>query len=179
MLLIYLSMIETEEDKNKFTLLYEKYIKLMFYVANQILKDDYLAEDTVHQTFVKIIEDLDKIAEIDCHKTRSYIVTMVRNCAINLYRERKNHMSVSLDDEIELTNNYSFEVEDMDTLEQTIAKLPIIYKDILILKYVQEFSNAEISKSLGISEANVRKRLERARSKIQQMLEKEEADIAR
>lgn len=51
MLVIYLSMLNGQEDKNKFELLYEKYRKLMFYIANNILNDEYLAEDAVHQTF--------------------------------------------------------------------------------------------------------------------------------
>jgi len=36
MLVIYLSMLNDQEDKNKFELLYEKYRKLMFYIANEI-----------------------------------------------------------------------------------------------------------------------------------------------
>jgi len=36
-LLIYLNLIETPEDKNKFTLLYEEYKEKMFYTANRIL----------------------------------------------------------------------------------------------------------------------------------------------
>jgi len=41
----------------------------MFYVANSILKDEHLAEDAVHQAFIRIIESLDKINEIKCPKT--------------------------------------------------------------------------------------------------------------
>ncbi len=50
-MLIYLSMIELEEDKNKFEQLYITYKQTMFYVANRILKDEYLSEDVVHQAF--------------------------------------------------------------------------------------------------------------------------------
>ena len=60
MMSFHLSIIDTEEDKTKFEVIYEKYHKLMFYVANQILKDNYLAEDAVHDSFVKFIENLDK-----------------------------------------------------------------------------------------------------------------------
>lgn len=175
-MLIYLSMIETEEDKNKFILLYEKYRKLMFYIANQVLKDDYLSEDVVHQTFIKIIENLDKFSEVDCHKTKSYIVIMVRNCAINLYNQRKNHPTISLEDEVDLMDDQAFEIDELDIISQAITKLPIIYKDILSLKYVQEFSNEDIAESLGISEATVRKRLERAKYKVQQILKETEND---
>lgn len=173
-MLIYLSMIETEEDKSKFVLLYEKYRKLMFYVANQILKDEYLAEDAVHQTFIKIIENLDNISEIDCHKTKSYIVTMVRNHSINLYNQRKNHPMVSLDTEMDIESNEIFEIQEEDAIVKAVANLPQIYNAVLTLKYVQEFSNTEIAEALDISESTVRKRLERAKSKVQESLEKEE-----
>jgi RNA polymerase sigma-70 factor (ECF subfamily) len=52
MIAIYLSIIDSEQDKNKFEILYTTYRKLMFYVANRILKDQYLAEDAVHQAFI-------------------------------------------------------------------------------------------------------------------------------
>ena len=176
MLILFLSMLETEEDKNKFTLLYEKYRKLMFYIANQILKDEYLAEDAVTQTFVKIIENFDNISEVDCHKTKSYLVIMVRNCAINLYRQRKNHPTVSLNEDVELMNDGHFEFDEMDLLMKSIVRLPIIYRDILTLKYVQEFSNQEIAQMLGISESTVRKRLQRAKEKIRNFLSEETSE---
>jgi len=56
--------------------------------------------------------------------------------------------------------------------------LPVIYKDVLTLKYVQEFSNEEIAKMLDISEAAVRKRLERAKRRLEELLKREEsADV--
>lgn len=171
-MLIYLSMIETEEDKNKFIQLYEKYRKLMFYVANQILKDEYLAEDAVHHTFINVIENLDKISDIDCHKTKSYIVTMVRNCAINLYNQRKRHPLVSLDAAIGIESNETFQFEE-ETLVKAVANLPEIYNSVLTLKYVQEFSNSEIAELLAIPEPTVRKRLERAKIKVQEIMDKE------
>ncbi len=178
MLIFFLSMLETDEDKNKFTLLYEKYRKLMFYIANQILKDDYLSEDAVEQTFVKIIENLDNISDVDCHKTKSYIVIMVRNCSINLYRQRKSHPTVSLDEDLEIADDQPFEIDEMDVLTKAVVKLPVIYRDIYTLKYVQELSNEEIAKILDISESTVRKRLERAKEKIQQFLNEETSENA-
>ena len=77
-MLIYLSMIELDEDKNKLEQLYTTYKQTMFYSANRILKDEYLAEDVVHQAFLRIIDNLDKINEIKCHKTLLTIVSKVR-----------------------------------------------------------------------------------------------------
>ena len=70
-MLIYLSMIETPEDKDKFEQIYYKYRDLMYYVANQKLNNHHDAEDAVHQAFVSIIKHISKINDIESPKTRS------------------------------------------------------------------------------------------------------------
>lgn len=52
--MIYLMMIDGEEEKRKFVILYEKYRCLMLKVACNILQDNFLAEDAVHDAFMKI-----------------------------------------------------------------------------------------------------------------------------
>jgi len=147
----------------------------MFYIANQILKDEYLAEDATHQAFLKIIENIDKIEDVHCHKTKSYIVIIVKNNAINLYNKRKRNTTIPLEQMEFCISDESFSrLEDLDYLTKTVKKLPVIYKEVLALKYVQECSNAEIAQTLGISEATVRKRLERARHKLEESLKQEE-----
>ncbi len=84
MLSFYLTLIDTEAEKSKFEQLYLIYRQMMFFVAKQILEDSYLAEDAVHQAFLKIIDHFDKIGEIDCPKTRGFIVTIVQNQSIDL-----------------------------------------------------------------------------------------------
>lgn len=44
----------------------------MFYVANDILKDNYLAEDAVHKAFLKLINHLDKIWETESQKNEVF-----------------------------------------------------------------------------------------------------------
>ncbi|MEG6613027.1 RNA polymerase sigma factor [Pseudoclostridium thermosuccinogenes] len=176
MLPIYLAMLGGEEDKSKFETLYMTYRKLMFHVANRILNDELLAEDAVHLTFLKILENFDKLEEISCHKTKSYIVTMVRNISINLYNQRKRCTTISFEDvEYCMTAEFTSAVEDLDHLARAVLKLPVIYKDVLTLKYVHDFSNEEIAKMLDVSEAVVRKRLERAKRKIKEIFGKEES----
>ena len=175
MLPIYLAMLDGEEDKNKFELLYVTYRKLMFYVANRILNDERLAEDAVHQAFLKILENFDKVGEISCHKTRSYVVIIVRNAAINMYNSRKRHPTVPIEEAVFCAaGDLSELTENLDSLAKAVLKLPAIYKDARKLKYVQEFSNAEIAGMLGISEAAVRKRLERARRMLEEILGRED-----
>ncbi|WP_101696937.1 RNA polymerase sigma factor [Clostridium minihomine] len=174
MLPIYLALIESEEDKNKFEQIYTTYRKLMFYVANKILRDEQLAEDAVHSSFLKIIQNFDKIVEIDGHKTKSYVVITVRNESINLYRSRRRKGELSLDQmEDTFMQPFSLPQEDSGELIKAISELPVIHRDILKLKYIMNYSNEEIGSMLDISEDAVRKRLERARNKLKGILEKE------
>lgn len=92
-------MLESDEDKSKFEIMYTEYKNLMLYVANQILHDIQDSEDVVHQTFLKVIGILGKIEEPKCHKTRALLVTIVERTAIDLYRKRQNHATVELRDE--------------------------------------------------------------------------------
>lgn len=71
-MLIYLQMIESNEDRSKFEQLYILYRGLMLYVAKGILRNQEDAEDAVHQAFVSIIENLRSITDINSPKTRSF-----------------------------------------------------------------------------------------------------------
>ena len=183
MLIFYLSLIDTEEDRNKFELIYEKYRKLMFHVANQILNDDLLAEDAVQDAFVKVIENLDKIEDIDSHNTKSYIVILIRNHSINLYNHRKKRWYVPFENmenilfcDMIVENEDDNDLSSLGNLGSAVMQLPVIYRDTITLKYIHGFTNSEIALSLNINEATVRKRVERAKQKIQDILEKESRD---
>ncbi len=174
MLLFYLEMINTQEDKDKFELLYETYRKRLFYVANQIIKDSFLAEDAVHHTFLTVLEKFDKIDEVHSHKTFSFLVVIVRNYSINLYNKRKRHPLIPLDENTYADDNDLLAAtEEADAVTRAIFMLPDLSRDILTLKYVHEFTNREIAAMLGITEVTVRKRLERAKKLLKKILKGE------
>ena len=62
-MLIYLQMIESDEDKSKFAAIYEKYKGLMFHVAHEIMQNEHDAEDAVHHAFLALLKHLSKILE--------------------------------------------------------------------------------------------------------------------
>ena len=59
-MLIYMTLIDSEEEQSKFEQIYQKYKGLMFYVANKILHNEHDAEDAIHQAFIKIAENMKK-----------------------------------------------------------------------------------------------------------------------
>ena len=88
MIALYLSLIDSDESKDKFEEMYLKYRKQMKKTAFKILGDDGLAEDAVHNAFLKIISNFDKFKEIDCQETKNLIVIIIRSVSIDMYRKR-------------------------------------------------------------------------------------------
>lgn len=177
-MLIYLAAISSDEDKSKFELIYRQYRNLMFYAANQILHNSSDAEDVVHQAFLKIIEILDAISEIKSHKTRSLIVTITERKAIDLYRSKSRAAVLPLDETY--TGSVSAdEIEHMaesDMIAAAIAALPARYREVLLLRYDNGFSYSEIAKALDMTEAAIRKTVQRAKEALQRTLQTQEED---
>ncbi|MFA5153055.1 MAG: sigma factor, partial [Clostridia bacterium] len=89
-MLIFLSLIDNNQDKKKFEILYNTYCKKMFYVADSILHDIYESEDAVQNALMSLAVNIDKIEDVYSQSTFSYIMTIARNAAIDLSRKRKD-----------------------------------------------------------------------------------------
>ena len=151
-------------DNIKLAQIYEKYRKLMFTVANEILKDTYLAEDAVQNSFIKLSSNLSKVSEVDNPQTKGYVVTIARNCAKDIYNARHKFSEIRYVD-ISLTNEIQDQTNPFQKFEmaEIIDLIPRAYLEVLIYKYYQKYTGEEIASTLGISKSTVYKRLERAR----------------
>lgn len=175
-MLIYLSMLETPWEKSKFEQIYHTYRNLMLRTAYRILGDAKDTEDVVHQAFLKIIENFEKIDEIKCHKTRSFVVTIVERTAIDLYRQRKRRSAIPMDEEsINVPAPSQIEkAEGYTDLERAMATLPARYRQVILLRFDDGLSYEEIARLLSTTPANVRKLVERARAQLRAKLEEQE-----
>ena len=175
-MLIYLSLLDSEEEISKFELIYSTYKKQMYYTANNILKDSHLAEDAVHNAFLSIINNLEKIEDINSHKTKGLIVIIVKNVSIDIYRKNKKERdnTIFIDDLDDINGYDEINKNDIGDLEIAISKLPENYKQVFLLKFSHELTDNEISEILDIKPDNVRKRISRGREKLKNILKKME-----
>ena len=67
-MMIYLQMIDSPEDRSKFEQIYMEYRSMMFHIANRILTNEQDAEDAVHEAFLKIAENIEKIGQPSVQK---------------------------------------------------------------------------------------------------------------
>ena len=173
-MLIYLQIIETDEDKSKFEQIYEAYRGLMFHAAFKVLTHEQDAEDAVHHAFVKIAENITKISEPVCPKTKSFVVTIVENRAIDILRGRKRHQEIPLD---AIAYGIPVHTENEDTLSELILKLPAKQRQVIWLKYYHGYSLREIAHMLNMTRAAATKADQRARKKLETLYENEDCKL--
>ena len=175
-MLIYLQLIETEEDKSKFEQIYLEYRSLMFHTAYKLLRHEEDAEDVVHQSFLKIIDVLEKISDPMCHKTKALVVIIVERTAIDLYRRRKRRVTIPFDEGY-ASRSIPTQAEAMahgDSFARAMAALPVRQREVLLLKYDWGYSNREIAALVSMEEVNVRKTIQRAKEHLATALQEQE-----
>ena len=157
-------------EKNTFDYLYEKYKKLLWRKAYDILKDYALAEDAVSEAFIRVYKHFHRLEDPDSSRTAAFLVTVVKNVAINLYHKRNRSLPTDFE-EFEQASNFNLEeiVLEKDAATQAVKlvdKLSEELRAVFLLKYANDLPHKEIGDILGITENNVTVRLHRAKKKL-------------
>lgn len=149
----------------------EKYSNMIQHIALRYLdcKDD--ADDIVQEVFLKYINFIGKGKYFkDAQHEKYWIIRVTLNICCNEINSARNRKNIPLTENISLKLDMSPD----NFIFDAINKLSIKYRKVFELFYVNDFSIAEISAILKISEANVKTRLKRARDKVKEYMEKGE-----
>lgn len=167
---------DTQEECDKFVALYEKYKKIVYFTIKRFIGDEYLIEDISQEIYIIIGNHLEKI-DIDNHqRTQNYIITIARNYCKNYLRAHTKSKEEVYDEipylhtEPDQILNYIIDKEKMQQLVMEIKNLDDIYKAVLELKYITEFSDDEIAEYLKIKKKTVQMRLYRAKILLKERL---------
>ncbi len=83
MLAFYISMLETEQERDKMTEIYEEHRHALLKYALKITRHNQaMAEDAVHNAFISIIKDKEKYFHLDSRDFRFSSVIIVKNKCI-------------------------------------------------------------------------------------------------
>lgn len=174
MLGIYLAMLDNPEEESKFEELYNQFKPTLITIAHQILDDMDLAEDAVHDAFLSLARNMNKISNRKCIQIRNYLIIIVRNASYRIYNKRKNEICLEeMEDNIPDLQNIEIDTEDkvaQQKLMTLIKTLDEKYADVLILKYFYDLPDKEIARSLGISLENAKIRLYRGKAMVKNKL---------
>ena len=167
-----LFVFDTKEECDKFTILYEKYRKVVVYTISLYVKDPYQAEDLLQEIYIRIGNNLTKIDLSDEKRSQNYVITIARNYCRS-YLCRQNKMEEEPLEDMDTVESKLRQSDVLDTLIDQerfmhlvteIGKLKDHYKTVLELKYVTGFSDDEIAKFLNIKKKTVQMRLYRAKA---------------
>ena len=170
MLAICLAMLETEQDQRRFTRLFEAHEKKIYAVALRILGDPDRAEDAAQQTWLKLVQNWERVSALPWAETEGYVVTVSKNCALDMLRADQRTTAFPEDWDPPAPEEHQ---EEYDYLVSLIRSLPENYRRVLELKCVEEQSNREIARRLHINESTVASRVMRGKALLRQRLEKE------
>ena len=156
----------------------------IYFLLYSLLKNEAEAEDVAQETVIKVFQNLDKFRGDS--QFRTWVLSIARNEGLGRLRKISNRREDSLDAETdEQTGDYtpailtSWREIPAEALEQkelgnllrkAIEGLPEIYRNVVLLRDIEEMDIRESAAVLGISEASVKVRLHRARAMLQRNL---------
>jgi len=133
--------------------------------AHWLARDRAIAEDIVQESLLRAWRSRDALKEPGA--ARAWLLTIVRREHARLY-ERKRLELVPLEDVVDTQASPRLAEPDGDlfTLRHAIMRLPLEYREPLVLQIVGGFSTEEIARELALSPTTVLTRLFRARNKL-------------
>lgn len=170
-------------NTHEFHELIRPYERSVYVMALSMLKNEADAEDVAQEAFLKAFRNLHTF------RAESKFSTWLLSITLNEARNRLRHMNaVRIDSLDELPDEQEYvtpallrdwreipsqileRMEVRGMLQKAIASLPPIYREVLLLRDVEEFTICESAEALGITEASVKVRLHRARVLMQRKL---------
>jgi RNA polymerase sigma-70 factor, ECF subfamily len=159
------------------------YERTVYVMVLSVLQNGADAEDAAQETFLKAFRNLSQFRAES--KFSTWLISIALNEARRRLRVRKAHGTETLDAEPGEEGNVSpallrdWREVPLETLErqevwrilqQAVMTLPEIYREVFLLRDVEELSVRESATTVGISEAAVKVRLHRARMMLQKTL---------
>lgn len=162
-------------DPEVFGLLYERYVNKIYNYIYYRTSNHEDAEDLTAKVFHKALSHIGNYK----NKGRPFSAWLYRiahNLVANWHRDQKKRTTISLDD-VNLTVekkdhpfHFTAKSEEVALLLEAIQKLPSVRQQLLILKFVEGESNAEIGRILNRSEGAVKSLYHRTLLSLKELL---------
>ena len=152
--------------------LYERYRPIMYNKAMVYLADPQDVDDLIHDCMEHLIRNISTLRQLNENALTSYIVTTVRNTAINLSKHlevQSRHIFLT-DFEGDDPADSSIQPEDIVLTAESTSEfmqrfnaLPEEDRILLRGKYVQRLKDSELAELFGCAASSIRMKLTRAK----------------
>ncbi|MBQ8508359.1 MAG: RNA polymerase sigma factor [Clostridia bacterium] len=137
----------------------ETYGNMLFRVSLTLLANRYDAEDAVQETFYRYVAKAQTFND-DEHR-KAWLIRVCINICKDMLRRRVRDVHLSLDD----LTDYGISDSAIDVFDE-IMSLPVIYREVVLMHYMEDYKVDEIAKILQITPSAVKKRLQYARERL-------------
>lgn len=150
--------------------LYETYQVVMHKVCLGYASDREMAKDMLQEGFIRVFKNIGSFKNNGSFE--GWMRRVFVNSCLNYIRSNKLGQLVYLEDDNELepflqnNNNDALAKLDVNDFEIIISKLPLGYRTVLNLYFVEGYTHEEIAKSLGITTGTSKSQLAKAKRKL-------------
>ena len=153
---------QAKTDPDAFGILYQRYVNKIYTYIYYRTGNQHDAEDLTAKVFHQALNHIERYKDRG-HPFSAWLYRIAHNLVANWHRDQKKRQMVALDDAKELNSDtdsspYHATVKNEATaiLLDAIQKLPAVRQQLLILKFIDGLSNAEIGEILNRSEGAVK-----------------------
>jgi RNA polymerase sigma-70 factor (ECF subfamily) len=148
-------------NEEAFELLVERHKNRIFTTINLIVRDTYLAEDLLQETFIKAIRTIKTGRYNEEGKFLPWILRIAHNLAIDHFRKDKRYPTMVLEDGSPVFNTLEFSEDSYESVQirkdtdlrikQFIDELPLVQREVLVMRHYMNMSFKDIAEVSGVS----------------------------
>lgn len=184
MLVMISAALDDPRERDFMARLYEENKKLLFSTALNYAANGHDAEEIVQDSLVSLIGKVELLQEMRRCTLAAYIVSTVRNTAINHLRKKslEQGRNAPFDEEVQGESDAPLSMDELLIAAEHHAELAAAWRELsendrflLEGKYFLQLSDGELASVLGCKAESVRMKLTRARRNVVKILEGKEA----
>ncbi|HXT16894.1 MAG TPA: sigma-70 family RNA polymerase sigma factor [Gemmatimonadaceae bacterium] len=156
----------TQLDVQRFDRVVLPHLDDAYTLARYLLRDEHDAQDVVQEAVLRALRYIDGYAGGD---SRAWLLSIVRNCAADWHRRHRNAApdvdlaTIAGDSE---TDALAIGRSERRRIARAVEALPVEFREVIVLREIQELSYKEISEVVGVPIGTVMSRLARARKRL-------------
>ena len=169
-------------SRDAFRELYEEYYDRLYFFVLKNVGNKEAAEDITQDAFVRSLEKIGTLEKPENYVT--WLHTIAYHKCTDLLRSRRCDAYFDTDEELEdamenhslnepvmVPEDYATDKDRARQLKEMIDSLKPDMKSVLILYYYNDMSLADVAKTMGLTENNVKQKLFRARRKLKDKID--------
>lgn len=161
-----------QRDVERFERVVLPHLDDAYTLARYLLRDEHDAQDAVQDAVLRALRYFESYREGDA---RAWLLAIVRNCCLTWQRRHKgDRLTVPFTDdestiglrEVRETDADAIAASERALLGRAIATLPTEFREVIVLREIEQLSYKEISDVVGVPIGTVMSRLARARKRM-------------